>query len=90
MKIQPYDHEDFTRNSGKYTLFRTARIAEPIASRPELPVGTFVYVKYYCLRNNAAFDDVTMPVYKVWTDTDERLKKSPALHFARDLGDFVL
>ena len=85
-----YDHEDFLLNMRKYTLFRTASIVEQIKSRPELPVGTMVHVQYYCLRNNAAFGNVEMPVYKVWTDNNEDLKKSPALLFARVLGDFVL
>ena len=90
MKIRPYNHDDFTQNTGKYTLFRTARIAESIASRPELPVGTPVRIQYCCIRNNAAFGNIGMPVYKVWTDADEGLKESPALLFARVLGDFVL
>ena len=90
MKTHPYEHDDFLRNMQKYTRFRTATIVEQINSRPELPVGTLVRVQYYCLRNNAAFGNVEMPVYKVWTDNDKELKKSPALLFARVLGDFVL
>lgn len=36
---QPYSHEDFTQSPGKYVQFRSARIAEPISSVPDLAVG---------------------------------------------------
>ena len=44
---QPYSHEDFVRNPGKYLLFRSARIAVPLPWIPHLSVGDFVNVRYF-------------------------------------------
>jgi len=90
MTAQPYNHDDFVQNPGKYTLFRSARIAETIRSIPELTVGRFVHVRYFATQLNKARGNVEMPVYQVWLDSNEDLKQSPAMVYACALEGFVL
>lgn len=90
MAMQPYNHDDFVQNPGKYALFRSARIAEAIRSIPELAVGRFVHIRYFATQLNKARGNVEMPVYQVWIDGNEDMKESPAMVYACALGDFVL
>lgn len=87
---QPYDHEDFVQNPGKYQLFRTARIAEAISSLPELAVGRIVNIRYFATQLNKVRGNVGMPIYQVWVDDNEDLKAMPALLYACALEGFVL
>ena len=84
----PYNHEDFTRNPGKYQLFRTAVIAEPITSLPEIAVGQVVKIQYVATQINAGRDNIAMPVYQVWPDSDP--KTSSVMLYACAMGNFVL
>ena len=97
MLPQPYSHDDFVRNPGKYLLFRSARIAEPIPSAPHLSVGDFVNVFYYstCINKGGGESspcNVDMPVYKVWrTPKDgEKVREEPVFLFACVLDEFLL
>ncbi len=85
-----YSHEDYQRNPDKYTLFRTARIAEAIPGMPELGVGQVVNIRYFATRLNRTRGNFVMPVYQVWTDDFEQQKKMPALLYACCLEGFVL
>lgn len=87
---QPYSQQDFEQNPGKYTLFRTARIAEPISSLPELAVGQLVYIRHFADQKNLGREGATMPIYSVWTEHSEALKQSPAMLYACALHDFCL
>lgn len=87
---QPYSHDDFVQNPGKYVLFRTARIAEAISSIPELTVGRIVNIRYFATQLNKVRGNVEMPIYQVWVDDNEGLKASPAMVYACALGGFVL
>lgn len=91
IKLQPYSHEDFVQNPGKYTLFRSARIAEPLHNiHPEFTVGRLVHVRYYATVLNKARGNVEMPVYQVWIDSNEDMKESPAMVYACALEGFAL
>lgn len=59
-----YDPADFARNPGKYRLFKTARIAVPIPSRPDLQPGDFVAVRFFNTAYNALAKQHE-PVYTV-------------------------
>jgi hypothetical protein len=86
---QPYSHDDFTQNPGKYVLFRTARIAETVSSTPSLTAGTLVSIQYYATQRNKVRGDVDMPVYLTWTD-DADLKANPSMLYACALKGFCL
>lgn len=68
---QPYSQEDFELNPGKYRLFRTAEVAEPIRSSPHLSVGQVVGVSFHDIIHNVARDNLPMPVYRITTGGDE-------------------
>ena len=95
---QPYSHDDFVRNPGKYLLFRSARIAEPIPSAPHLSVGDFVNILYYTTSfnkgrgNQSSPYNVDMPVYKVWRTPKggEKVREEPVFLFACALDEFLL
>lgn len=86
----PYSQADFEQNPGKYELYRTACIAESIASLPELPAGTIVSIRYHTTRLNQARGKVEMPIYLVWPADNEELKSQPAMLYACALKDFCL
>ena len=87
---QPYSHEDFVRNPGKYLLFRSARIAEPLPWIPHLSVGDFVNVRYFTTAFNKGCGDVNMPLYKVWKTPKDGDKVQEECLFACALSDFLL
>jgi hypothetical protein len=87
---QPYSHEDFVQNPGKYALFRTARIAEAISSSPELAVGQIVSIRYFATQLNKVRGDVDMPIYQVWPDANEGLKAAPVMLYACAMEGFTL
>lgn len=60
-----YDQADFERDPGRYYLYKTARIAVPIKSIPELKVGQFVAVRYFDTRKTMGVGGVEMPIYEV-------------------------
>ena len=86
---QPYDPEDFRQNPGKYVLFRTARIAAPIDSLPELAVGTAVAIRYFDTRLSAGRGSAEMPIYQIWSDGNLK-KPATAMLYAHTLEGFCL
>ena len=85
-----YSHEDFQQNPGKYSLFRTARIAQEIPSSPEFAVGQVVNIRYFTTQINKVRNNVEMPVYEVWVGAADCLKTSPSMLYASALKDFCL
>lgn len=66
MDCPAFDQSDFTRNPNKYLLFRTAELAQPIPSRPDLPVGSLLQLSYFGAQANRAAKSECMPIYRVW------------------------
>ncbi len=81
------DQEDFNKNPLKYELFKTARIAVDIPSSPCLKIGDFVSVKYLHSVKNKAFNEQSMPVYKV---VSPDFPDESSVLYACALKDFVL
>ena len=81
--MRTFDHSDFTRNPGKYELFKTAVIARPVISEPTFEAGTVVSLSFYAVRRNQLFrrDE---PIYAISANG------RTTWVFAHALGDFVL
>lgn len=54
MSTKLYDQADFDKNSGKYRLFKTAKVIEEVPSAPNLKVGEIYNISYYGTAVNMA------------------------------------
>lgn len=81
----PYSQADFEANPGKYQLFRTARVMEPIESVTSVRVGETVAIEYFDARRNQFREKAIMPIYAV----TDRHGETHYL-YACVLGDFCL
>lgn len=84
MNLKIYDNTDFIQNPSKYTLFKTARIAEKLAQFPNLLIGEYVSIRYFDTRINSSCGNVAMPIY------DINVKGERGYVYACALSDFCL
>jgi len=85
--MRPYDHSDFTRNGGKFALYRTARVARHVHTEngaDDLVPGEFVGVEFFRVARNQLYrrDE---PVYTVTKNG-----RVWGMVYANALSDFVL